>query len=115
MDPDEAVRAASERIEAWCAENPARDWPAEWVFERGRFGPSFGDPIKVTYEPAAYRVWPYAYHYSTQLGTSYHWYWTCHRCGHTTKDLIPTREQAVSDAESHVAGCADEAQSRYEG
>lgn len=64
--------------------------------------------IRVTYTPASYRVWPYVYHYSRQLGTSYHWYWSCLLCGYATEDLIPTREMAVSDAESHAAGHAND-------
>lgn len=44
-DPDEAVRAASERIEAWCAENPA---PASWPAFAHWYRPD-AKPVKVTY------------------------------------------------------------------
>lgn len=48
-DPNDLARAASDAVGAWCAANPAGDWPAEWVFERGRFGPHWDDLVQVTY------------------------------------------------------------------
>lgn len=125
----DAARADSDAIGAWCAAHPAPAWPVlpegvhpadfteiwSGVLEhdpaRGETTTHFSvptGPVQITYTPASYRVWPHAFHYSRQLGTLYHWYWTCLQCGYTTKDLIPTREMAVSEAEGHVAGCADD-------
>lgn len=114
---DDAARAASDAIDAWRAANPKPAWP---VLPEGVHAQDYTEVwfealaqwpdgrVEVTYEPATYRVWPHAFRYSRQLGTLYHWYWTCLICGHTTKDLIPTRELAVSEAEAHAAGHADD-------
>ena len=111
-EKDQAARAASDAVDAWRAANPAPTWP---VLPDGVHPQDFTEVwsgtlarwpdgrVEVTYTPAAYRVWPQAYHYSRQLGTAYHWYWQCFTCGHVTEDLIPTREQAVSEAETHAA------------
>jgi hypothetical protein len=105
---DDPARAASDAIDAWCAANPVPAWQFALPAEASeRFGP-VPERVEVTYAPATYRVWPYAFHYSKQFGTLYHWYWTCLICWHTTKDLIPTRELAASESEAHVAGHADD-------
>lgn len=45
IDPDEAVCAASDMIDAWCAANPA---PASWP-DLGRWYRPDAKPVKVTY------------------------------------------------------------------
>lgn len=47
--PDGLAQAATGRIGAWCAENPAGGWLAEQAFERGRFGPYWDETVQVTY------------------------------------------------------------------
>lgn len=48
-NPDDLARAASDAVDAWCAEHPG-EWPASWVFERGRSGPlSISDFTAVTH------------------------------------------------------------------
>ena len=48
---DDAARAASDAIDAWCAANPAPGWPFTLPAEAGlRFGP-VSERVEVTYTP----------------------------------------------------------------
>ena len=48
-DPDEAVRAASNAIDAWCAPNPVPTWPLPRPPDAGaQFGP-IPERVEVTY------------------------------------------------------------------
>lgn len=60
----------------------------------GAMGPPAPPTGRAEQHNTGYRVWP----------NGRYWGWQCLECGHTTKDLIPAREQAEHSAESHVLG-----------